>query len=367
MMELEIWDLINDWKQRVDVQQKENYALAVKYNKYHYGLGMAGIVFTAIAGAALVITAGGSWLKNVLGIVAISAAIFSFAQTFYSHGRRAENYLFAVAQLVQIRRDIEIFEKHVPDRKSERKQRIRVIEERISKVEEETPTEDVKAKIKNWPWILLGLSGAILFIVVLVLGSERLMGISSNQQAAEIWQKESVQQGTVTWEFDPNDPLLEQRTILISTWINEMATQKVITLLAYLNEKDDDAPITIILSSNGGYTKDAYAIVHAMRESPSSVNTVALGDCFSACTKILMGGTGERKIAPDARLAVHTHSYPDDGNPYSINTILFQRENEFFQDYSEIPPEWITNREERFYYLTPEQAVTYKIVDSILE
>ena len=130
-----------------------------------------------------------------------------------------------------------------------------------------------------------------------------------------------------------------------------MATQKVITLLAYLNEKDNDAPITIILSSNGGYTKDAYAIVHAMRESSSIVNTVALGDCFSACTKILMGGTGERRIAPDARLAIHTHSYPDDGNPYSNNTVLYQRENEFFQDYSEIPPEWISNREERFYYL----------------
>jgi hypothetical protein len=175
MMEIAIWDLIHDWKQRVDDQQKANYALAVKYNKYHYGLGMAGIVFTAIAGAALVITAGESWLKNMLGIVAICATIFSFAQTFYSHGRRAENYLFAVSQLVQIRRDIEIFKKYVPDRKSERKQRIRLIEERISKIEEDAPTGDVKAKIKNWPWILLGFLGAILFILFLALGSERLM------------------------------------------------------------------------------------------------------------------------------------------------------------------------------------------------
>jgi ATP-dependent protease ClpP protease subunit len=215
--------------------------------------------------------------------------------------------------------------------------------------------------------MVLGFSSAILLILILVLVAEWLTSLPSTQQAAEIWQKESVQQGTVTWEFDANDPLLEQRTILINTWINEMTTQKVITLLAYLNEKDRDTPITIILSSNGGYTKDAYAIVHAIRESPCIVNTVALGDCFSACTKILMGGTGDRKIAPDSRLAIHTHTYPDDGYLYSKNTILFQRENEFFQDYSEIPPEWISNREERFYYMTPEQAVTYKIVDAILE
>lgn len=80
-----------------------------------------------------------------------------------------------------------------------------------------------------------------------------------------------------------------------------------------------------------------------------------------------MSGTGDRKIAQDSRLAIHTHAYPNDDDPYSNNTILFEREKDFFQGHSEIPPEWTSNREEHFYYLTPEQAITFKIVDEILE
>jgi hypothetical protein len=91
-MEQTFQELIDEWKQRVNDQQKANYALAVKYNKYHYGLGLSVIVFTAFAGAALIITAEESWLKNTLGIVGIIAAVFSFVQTVYSQGRRAENH-----------------------------------------------------------------------------------------------------------------------------------------------------------------------------------------------------------------------------------------------------------------------------------
>jgi len=366
-MEQTIQDLIDDWKQRVNDQQKANYALAIKHNKYHYGLGLPVIIFTALAGAALLIKAEEPRLTTTVGIVGIIAAILSAVQTFYSHGKRAENHLLAVSQLVHVRRDIEIMERFIPGRKSEREQRIRAIDERISKIEEDTLAKDARAKMSNRPWIFLGLAGAVLLILLLALGRKWLMGISATQDSIASLPRESVQQGTATWEFDAKDPLVEQRIILINTWINEMSTQKVITLLMYLNEKDNEAPISIVLSSNGGYTKDAYAIVHAIRESDAIVNTVALGDCFSACTKILMSGTGERKIAQNARLAIHTRSYPDDGDPNSKNTILYEREREFFQNYSDVPLEWISNREENFYYITPEQAMTYKIVDEILQ
>jgi ATP-dependent protease ClpP protease subunit len=366
-MDYKTFVLIDDWKKRVDDHQKTSYSLAVKHNKFHYGLGLPAVVFAASAAAALLLSAEEPWIRITFGIVGLLAALLSIVQTFYSHGKKAENQLFVVSQLVQIRRDIELFEKFLPEKKSERQQRIRLIDERLSIIEEDMLTKDVNAKVKKWPWILAGSAGAVLVIVLLALVNEWMLYFPETDPSVTRLQRESIQQGVVTWEFDPDDPLIEQRIILVNNWINELTTQKVITLLTYLNEKDNHTPITILLSSNGGYTRDAYAIVHAIQESDSIVDTVALGDCFSACAQILMSGTGSRKVAQNSRIAIHTHSYPYDGDPNSQNTILYEREWEFFRNYSALPPDWINHRQERFYYLSPEQAVSYQIVDEILD
>lgn len=365
-MELTIQELIDDWKLRVNDHQKANIALAIKHNKYHYWIGLPAIILTAIAAATLLAVAEGSRIRITVGIVGIIAAILSAIQTFYSQAKRAENHRFVASQLVHIRRDIEIFERFVPDRKSEREQRFREIDERISQIEEDAPAIDVITGVKRWPWVLQGFVGAIFLILLIALGSEWLGQIQATQQLVVYGVRESVQQGVETWEFDSKDPLIKQRIILVNTLINEITTQKVITLLTYLNEKDNEAPITIYLSSTGGFTKDAYAIVHAIQESDAIVNTVALGDCFSACTKILVSGTGVRKIAQNSRIMIHTHAYPYDDDPHSNNNILYEREWEFFRKYSDIPPDWI-DREENFYYLSPEQAITFQIADEILK
>ena len=310
-MEQTIQELIDDWKQRVNDNQKVNYALAIKHNKYHYWIGLPATILTTIAGATLLVEVVEPRIRITVGIVGIVAAILSAIQTLYSHAKRAENHRLIASQLVHVRRDIEIFERFVPDSKSEREQRIREIEERILKIEEDAPAINVGAIIYKWPWIPLGFTGAIMLILLLALGSGWLEQIAAIPQSATYGVKESIQQGIETWEFDSRDPLVKQRIILINTSINEITTQKVITLLTYLNEKDNEAPISIYLSSSGGYTRDAYAIVHAIQESDSIVNTVALGDCFSACTKILMSGTGDRKIAQNSRIMIHTRSYPE--------------------------------------------------------
>ncbi|NIM93099.1 MAG: SLATT domain-containing protein [Anaerolineales bacterium] len=364
-MELTVQELIDGWKKRVNENQKTNYALAIKHNRYHYWIGLPATIFATIAGAILLADVDEQRIRTAIGIVGIIAAIFCAILTFYSHAKRAEYHRFAASRFIHVRRDLEILERFVPENKSEREQRTREFDARILSIEEDAPAISVRTVIKKWPWILPIFVGAILLIVLLVIGIAWLERIPTARQSVVVGIKESVQQGIETWEFDSRDPLLKERIILVNTLINEITTQKVITSLNYLNEKDNEAPITIYLSSTGGYTKDAYAILHAIQESEAIVNTVALGDCFSACTKILMSGTGVRKIAQDSRMMIHTHAYPYDGDPYSNNTILYEREREFFRKNSAIPLDWI-GREEKFYYLTPEQAITYQLVDEIL-
>jgi ATP-dependent protease ClpP protease subunit len=365
-MELTIQEIINDWKQRVNHHQKANYALAIKYSRYHFWIGMAAMILAAIAGVTLLTGFGEPGTRVTIGIIGILAAVLSAIQTFYSQVKRAEMHRFMAAELVHVRRDIELLERFVPEDESERQQRKREIEEMILKIEEGTPAAEGIPRRKIWPWILVGSMGAILLVAFLVLVSGWLEQIPITQQSAVYGVRESVQQGIETWEFDSRDPLLKQRIIFVNSLINEIASQKVISLLAYLNERGEEAPITIYLSSTGGYTKDAYAIVQAIQGSDSLVNTVALGDCFSACAQILMSGTGIRQIAQDSRLMVHTHSYPPDSDPHSTNKILYEREWEFYRRYSDIPLDWI-DREENFYYLSPEEAMNYHLVDEIIK
>jgi ATP-dependent protease ClpP protease subunit len=365
-LDIEIFDLLTDWKKRVNEHQKANIALADKFTNYHYWIGLPATILTAIASAALLVEAEESQIKLAIGIVGIIAAILTAFQTFSSYAKRAENHRLLVSQLVHLRRDIDIFEKFIPEKKTEREQRIREINDGISEIEKGAQKIEALAIVKKWPWVLVSLVGALALIFLLALGSEWLGQIPTAQRSVEYWVRESVQQGTETWEFDAYDPLIKKRTILVNTWINEIVTQKVITLLTYFNERDSESPITIYLSSTGGYTKDAFAIVHAIQESEAKVDTIAIGDCFSACTVILMSGTGERKIAQNSRIAVHTHSYPFDSDPYSYNTVLFEREKEYFQKFSTIPADWLNGREE-FYYLSPEQAITFHIADEIIE
>jgi ATP-dependent protease ClpP protease subunit len=359
-------DRIAEWKRQVNHDQKAHYALAIKHKRYHYWMGIAATLITVLAAVSLLAGTVHPDLRNLLGTLTLLAALICVVQTFFSQARLAERHRAATSRLVLARRDIEMLEKFRPSRKSERDQRVSAIEDRISAEDVEIP--DLRGELRSGGrfGILPVLGAAVLLIVVIAAGYEWARQIPATQQSAVYGVRESVQQGVERWPFDAGDPLLRERTILINTFINELTTQKVVTSLAYLTERDQQAPISLYLSSTGGYVKDAYAIVNAIHESGAIVDTVAIGDCFSACAKILMGGSGVRSIHSDARVMIHTHYYPYDDDPRSDSRILYDREREFIRQHSDLPLDWI-DRNENFFYLTPEQALDYQIIDEIRE
>ncbi|MFN2111254.1 MAG: SLATT domain-containing protein [Anaerolineae bacterium] len=365
-MDLETFDLVTNWKQQVNDLQKDSYALAIKHNRYHYWIGISAVLIGACVGVALLIEGVDLGLQASAGWLAILAAGLSAIQTFFNPGRRAEKHLSIVSRLVHVRRDIELFERLPPGRKAEREQRIREINESLSTINEDSPAAEIDSGRSKCSWLPLILAAGILLVGLIAIGNEWIKRIPATQQSEAYGIREAIQQGSEIWTFDANDPLLDHRIILVNTLINEMTSQKVISLLAYLNGQDHQAPITIYLSSTGGYIKDAYAIVNAMQGSSSVVNTLAIGDCYSACAKVLMGGTGMRSIFQNSRIMIHTHSYPYDEDPRSDNRILYDRETDFIRQYSDIPLDWI-DRRENYYYLTPEQALLYHVVDEILK
>jgi ATP-dependent protease ClpP protease subunit len=366
-MDVRTYDIITDWKKRVTDLQKANYDLALRYSKLHYSLGVLSVTLAVAVVGFFIFGTDQAWLRNAVFVGGIISVVAFVILVFFNFAKRAEFYRTSISQLVDVRRDIELFENYLPERSTEREERIQKITGQIATIENGFyPGSDRKGGQKGW-WILQGFIGAVI-LFLLALFSTRLffnqIPFLTTEQSIEFWMREAVQQGVEDWQFDPDDPFLAKRAILINTWINELTTHKTLVSLTYLNGLDD-APIDIYLTATGGFSKDSYAIVNAIQHSDSPVNTIAIGDCFSACSMILMSGTGDRKIVQGSRIAIHTHEYQSSSDPFSYYMVLYDREKEFFEKNSDIPLEWVDG-EENYYYLTPEQAVYYRVADAVI-
>jgi len=181
----------------------------------------------------------------------------------------------------------------------------------------------------------------------------------------QTWVDAVVDAGAAAEAIDPNDPLLRQRMIVVTSSINERTSAHVIPRLHYLARLDPRAPIDLIVSTTGGWRDSAFAIIDTMQAIPAPVNTWALGGCYSAGTLIVAGGTGTRIATPDALLMVHAN-LEDSDEPFAQEPRELEREAVFWKDHAQLPDDWALDADTS-YYLTADEAKQYGIVDEVRE
>jgi ATP-dependent Clp protease protease subunit len=179
------------------------------------------------------------------------------------------------------------------------------------------------------------------------------------------WVDAAVDAGGAAAPIDPKDPLLAQRTIVVTSSINERAAAHVIPRLQYLARLDPPAPIDLIVTTTGGWRDSAFAIIDTMRTIAPPVNTWAIGGCYSAGTLIVAGGTGRRIATPGALLMVHAN-LEDADEPFAQESRELAREERFWQEHAKLPADWALDSDTS-YYLTAEEAKQYGVVDEIRE
>lgn len=165
--------------------------------------------------------------------------------------------------------------------------------------------------------------------------------------------------------LDPDDPLLQRRTIVVSEGINERSAQRIVRELLYLDSLGSTEPVEILISSPGGWLDSAFAVVDAIALVEARVDIVALGGCHSACLVILAAGTGERSATRNALLSVHANLEEGD-DPDSYERLNRERFEAHFREHAVLPEDWFPLTGDRELYLTPERAREYRLIDSIL-
>ena len=173
--------------------------------------------------------------------------------------------------------------------------------------------------------------------------------------------------------YDIYSLLLANRVIFLGTGINDQVANLIVAQLLFLNREDPDAAIQMYINSPGGQVYSGMAMYDTMQLVSSPVQTVAVGVTASFGTVMLIGGEKEMRYAlPNATIHMHQPLGGAQGQASDIliaaNEIvrLRTRLNEIFADHTGQPIEIIERDLDRDVYKTPEEAVEYGLIDSIL-
>merc|ERR1712216_590378 len=132
--------------------------------------------------------------------------------------------------------------------------------------------------------------------------------------------------------------------------------------------------VTMYINSPGGSVSAGLAIFDTMNDVPCDLNTVCFGTAASMGAFLLgAGAPGKRRSLPNARIMIHQPLGGAQGQAADIEIqakeILFVRQklNTFISEYTGQPMDKIEEDCDRDFFMTPEEAVSYGIIDEVVK
>ncbi len=173
--------------------------------------------------------------------------------------------------------------------------------------------------------------------------------------------------------FDIFSRLLRERIVFLGTEVEAASANLVVAQLLFLEAEDPDADISLYVNSPGGDAYAGMAIYDAMQFVKPDVETYCVGIAMSAGALILAGGAaGKRYVLPNSKVMIHQGSGGFRGTPSDIQIAaqeilaLRRRYAEILAAHSGHDVEQVLQDIDRDRFLTPEEAVAYRLADAVL-
>jgi ATP-dependent Clp protease protease subunit len=173
--------------------------------------------------------------------------------------------------------------------------------------------------------------------------------------------------------FDIYSLLLRERIVMLGMPINDQVANVIIAQLLYLEREDPDKDISLYIHCPGGIISSGLAIYDTMQLIKPDVSTICVGLAASMGTLLLCSGAkGKRYALPNS--TIHMHQAVGGAQGQASDIVIAAREIARQQDlikdiivkHTGQPIDKVTHDTDRDFYLNPEQAVEYGIVDEIL-
>jgi ATP-dependent Clp protease protease subunit len=173
--------------------------------------------------------------------------------------------------------------------------------------------------------------------------------------------------------FDIYSRLLNERIIFLGTPVDDQIANLIIAQLLHLESEDPDKDINMYINSPGGSVYAGLAIYDTMQFVKPDISTICIGIAMSMGALLLAGGAkGKRMALPNAKILIHQVSGGFQGQATDIEiqareTIALKRRmEEIIAEHTGQDLERVSNDMERDYFMTPQEAKEYGIIDNVL-
>ncbi len=174
--------------------------------------------------------------------------------------------------------------------------------------------------------------------------------------------------------YDIYSRLLRERIIFLVGPVNDQTASVVVAQLLFLESENPDKDIHFYINSPGGSVTAGMSIFDTMEFIKPDVSTMCVGMAASMGSFLLMAGAkGKRFSLPNARVMIHQPSGGAQGQATDIEIhareILKTREqlNRIYADRTGQPIEKIRADMERDFYMDPQEAKAYGLIDQVLD
>ncbi len=174
--------------------------------------------------------------------------------------------------------------------------------------------------------------------------------------------------------YDIYSRLLKDRIIFLGAPIDDGMANTIIAQLLFLENQDKDKDIKIYINSPGGSVTAGLAIYDTMQYIKPDVSTICIGMAASMSAVLLSAGKkGKRFILPNAEVMIHQVMGGAEGQAIDVKIraehILKTKDrlNKILAEHTNQQIDKIEKDTDRDYFMSPEDALAYGLIDKIIK
>lgn len=174
--------------------------------------------------------------------------------------------------------------------------------------------------------------------------------------------------------YDIYSRLLKDRIIFLGSEIVDDVANSIVAQMLFLESEDPEKDISIYINSPGGSVTAGLAIYDTMQYIKPQVSTICVGLAASMAAILLAGGAkGKRLALPNAEVMIHqplggARGQASDIEIQAKNIIKTkERMNRILASHTGQDYETIARDTDRDNYMTADEALTYGLIDKIIE
>jgi ATP-dependent Clp protease protease subunit len=174
--------------------------------------------------------------------------------------------------------------------------------------------------------------------------------------------------------YDIYSRLLKERIIFLGEPIDDAVANTLIAQLLFLDAENSKEDIKLYINSPGGSVTSALAMYDTIQHVKSDVATICIGQAASAAAVLLASGAkGKRFALPNSRIMIHQVMGGVEGQQTDVE--IQAREmlriknqiNQIMMKHTGQSIKKIEQDTERDFFMTPEEAKKYGIIDKIIQ